>query len=201
MPLDQFPTAEVRKFVDLWSGQLEQIEFGARRKTCDWNYTLPEQRLDVIHLAARDAQQMRQWVRLLDLKARLEIAEGKFDEAIRTIETGLAFARHIAEGPFLINGLIGIAGAYVMLGRCDELIAQPGAPNLYWALTALPQPVDRPPPRDRERAEALREPDPRADRGRGSDGRGRPPNGRRSCRGCTQRIVNWSRDYDRSRDG
>ena len=25
------------------------------------------------------------------------------------LETGLAFARHVAEGPFLINGLIGIA--------------------------------------------------------------------------------------------
>ncbi len=28
-----------------------------------------------------------------------------------------------------------------MLGRCEELIAQPGAPNLYWALSSLPSPV------------------------------------------------------------
>ncbi len=35
VPLDQFPTAEARKFVDEWSGQFQQIEFGrtARRAT------------------------------------------------------------------------------------------------------------------------------------------------------------------------
>ena len=29
----------------------------------------------------------------------------------------------------------------MMLAPCDELIAQPGAPNLYWALTTLPRPL------------------------------------------------------------
>ena len=111
MPLDQFPTAEARKFVDQSAASSSRSRSGARRTTCDWNYTLPEQRLDVIDVALPDAQQMRAWVRLLDLKARVEIAEEKYDQAIRTIETGLAFARHIAEGPFLINGLIGIATA------------------------------------------------------------------------------------------
>ena len=28
-----------------------------------------------------------------------------------------------------------------MLDRVEELISQPGAPNLYWALTALPRPL------------------------------------------------------------
>jgi hypothetical protein len=141
VPLDQFPTAEVRKFVERFGRQLEQIEFGAHRQTCVWNYTVPEQRLDVVNVALSDAQGMRQWLMLLDLKARVETAEGKHDRAIRTIETGLAFSRHIAEGPFLINGLIGIAGASLMLDRCEELIAQPDAPNLYWALTVLPRPL------------------------------------------------------------
>ncbi len=141
VPLDQFPVADARKFVGLWSRQLDQIGFGAHRKTCDWNYTLPEQRLDRIDVVLSDATAMRQWARLLAIKARLEIAERKYDEAIHTIETGMAFARHIAEGPFLINGLVGMAGAYVMLPEVEELIAQPGAPNLYWALTALPSPL------------------------------------------------------------
>ena len=175
VPLDQFPTAEVRKFMEQWSGQLEQLEFGARRATCDWNYTVPEQRLDVIRLALGDAQQMRECVRLLDLKARLEIAEGKFDQAVRTIETGLAFSRHIAEGPFLINGLIGLAGTWVMLGRCEELIAQPGTPEPLLGPVLIAEPGDRLPARDRQRAEALREHDPRAGRGRGRTA----PDGRR----------------------
>src|SRR5262249_29144856 len=141
VPLAQFPTADARKFVDLWGRQLEQIQFGAHRRTCDWNYTLPEQRLDRIDVLLSDLTAMRQWARLLAAKARLEIAEGKYEEAIRTIETGLAFGRHIAEGPFLINGMVGIAAAYMMLDELDELLARPGAPNLYWALTALPTPL------------------------------------------------------------
>src|SRR5262249_1983946 len=44
LPLDQLPVAEARGFVSIWSGKLKQLEFGTRRKTCDWNYTLPEER-------------------------------------------------------------------------------------------------------------------------------------------------------------
>ena len=141
LPLKDFPAAEARQFVDTWGNKLKQIEFGSHRKTCDWNYTLPEQRLDAIAILLPDAQSMRVWSRVLAVKARVEIAEGKYDEAIRTIETGLAFARHVGGGLWLINGLVGIAHATLMLDRCEELIAQPGAPNLYWALTALPRPL------------------------------------------------------------
>ncbi len=141
VPLDQFPVAEARKFVDEWRKQLQQLEFGAHRQTCTWNYTVPEQRLDIINVALEDAQSMRQLGLLMSIKARVEIAEGKLDDAIRTIETNLAFARHTAEGPFLINGLVGVGITTVTLDAVDELIARPDAPNLYWALTALPQPL------------------------------------------------------------
>ncbi|MGP0068914.1 MAG: hypothetical protein ACLQGP_35605 [Isosphaeraceae bacterium] len=141
LPMKDFPTAEARQFVDIWKNKLKQIEFGAHRKTCEWNYTLPEERLNVVAILLPDAQSMRHWTRLLAVKARVEIAERRFDDAIRTLETGMAFGRHVGRGPFLINGLVGIAIASVMLDRCDELIAQPGAPNLYWALTVLPRPL------------------------------------------------------------
>jgi hypothetical protein len=139
-PLGEFPVAEARKFVDGWQPEIEQLEFGARRRACDWNYTLPEQREHAIEILLPDAQEMHNWSRLLAIKARVEIAEQRYDDAVRTIETGLSFARHVAEGPFLINALVGIAIANVMLAQLEELIAQPDAPNLYWALTALPRP-------------------------------------------------------------
>ena len=133
--------AEARAFVDQWKKVVEQIGFGARRKTCDWAYTLPEQRLNAIEILLPDAQGMRTWCRLLMIRAQVEIVEGKYDEAIRTIETGIGFARHVGEGPFLINGLVGIAMATEMISRAEGLVARPGAPNLYWALTALPRPL------------------------------------------------------------
>src|SRR5262249_28008819 len=57
LPLDQFPVDEVRQFVGLWSGRkLQQLEFGTRRKTCDWNYTLPEERSRAVEILLPDAQ-------------------------------------------------------------------------------------------------------------------------------------------------
>jgi hypothetical protein len=141
LPLDKFPTAEARAFVDRFAWRLEQMAFAARRETCDWGYTLPEQRLSALEILLPDAQGMRAWSRLLALKARVEIAEGKFDEAVHTLETGIAFSRHVAQGPFLINGLIGAAIALDMLAQVEELVSRPDAPNLYWALTSLPRPL------------------------------------------------------------
>jgi hypothetical protein len=141
LPLDEFPAAEARGFANVWAGKLRQLEFGTRRKTCDWNYTLPEERSNAVDILLPDAQEMRQWGRVLALKARVEVVEKKYDEAVHTLETGIAFARHVGGGPFLINGLVGAAIANLMLTEAAELIAQPGAPNLYWALTALPRPL------------------------------------------------------------
>ena len=138
---EKFPVAEARKLVDQHQGRLEQIAFGARRQTCNWNYTLSEQKENAIMILLPDAQEMRNWIRLVAIKARLEIAEKKYDEAIRTIETGLAFGRHVGEGPFLISSLVGVACVSVMLAEVDGLIAQPDTPNLYWALSALPRPM------------------------------------------------------------
>ena len=141
LPFDRFPKVEARAFVDDFARRLKQLEYGSRRRSCDWNYTLPEQADHVYEIMLPDAQEMRIWGRLIALKARVEIAEGKFSEAGRTIETGLAFTRHIAEGPFSINALVAIAVGSQMLGRVDEWVGQPDAPNLYWSLTALPRPL------------------------------------------------------------
>ena len=139
--LDALPMAEARGFVDQWSTRLKQMDYAARRQTAQWNYTLPEESENAFSILLPDVQEIRRWSRLLALKARVEIAEKKYDAAIRSIETGLSMAQQVAEGPFLINGLVGIAIANQFLGRLEELISQPDAPNLYWALTALPRPL------------------------------------------------------------
>ena len=88
-----------------------------------------------------ELQQTRDYARLLAVKARLEIAKGEFDEAIHTLQTGYALGRHVAEGPTLINALVGMAICGIMSDQVEELIQQPGSPNLYWALTSLPRPI------------------------------------------------------------
>jgi hypothetical protein len=82
----------------------------------------------------------RSLVFALSVKLRLEIADGKVDEALRTLRSGLAMARGIAEGPTLIQDLVGIAISALMFKNVGEFMALPDFPNLYWALSDLPVP-------------------------------------------------------------
>ena len=44
LPLEKFPTAEARKFVDQWGGTTKLLRIGSRRQSCDWSYPLAEQK-------------------------------------------------------------------------------------------------------------------------------------------------------------
>lgn len=140
-PIDQFDVVEARKVVDLWKNKLEQIHFATHRRTCDWNYTIPEQSERVVEILLPDAQEMRTWSRLIALKERVEIVENKYDDAILTIQDGLTLSRHVATTPFLINQMVGVAIAQETLAQVQELIARPDSPDLYWAFAALPRPL------------------------------------------------------------
>ncbi len=118
---------------------LREVDRAARREYCDWELT---QRLkeDGIYLLVPDVQAMREFATFLTARARLEMAAGQLDKALYTLQTGFALARHVADGPTLIHALVGAAIANRMVVQLEELLRQPGAPNLYWALTGLPRP-------------------------------------------------------------
>ena len=80
------------------------------------------------------------------VKARVEIAEHKYDDAIRTIETGLAFSRHLAEGPFLINQLVGITWADMMLDSRRGIGRPARRPEPVLGADRPAPPPDRRPP-------------------------------------------------------
>ena len=138
LPIASFPQAEARTMVEDWAGKLRHIEIGTRRERCEWDYPILEEKENPFFILLPDAQAMRGWSRLLAVKLRWEIAAGQADQAIQTMETSIAFGRHVGSGPFYINKLIGITIINGMLSQLDDLIGQAGTPNLYWALTALP---------------------------------------------------------------
>ena len=51
-----------------------------------------------------------------------------------------AMSRHLGEHPTFIGNLVGIAIASIAIVPLEEMLGQPGCPNLYWALTNLPTP-------------------------------------------------------------
>lgn len=137
-PLKEFPRDEARKIVGRWRQVLEDLEYAARREKCDWE--LPFRELNPITMLLPDAQGAREYARLLRFHARLQIADGDLEGAMATLRTGYALARHVAHGETFIHALIGMAIGMNTNAELEELISQPAAPNLYWALTSLPRP-------------------------------------------------------------
>lgn len=111
----------------------------ARCEWCDWQ--LPVRTAPYAYILLPEAQELRSFYRLLKAHARIAMARGDLMEAIDILQESFAMGRHAAAGPTLVNGLVGIAICHNSLLDVRELVQQPGAPNLYWALTTLPQPL------------------------------------------------------------
>ncbi len=130
-----------RKDLDwlLTNRMLQQVDHASRREYCDWEMA-ERLRKEGINLLLPDVQGLRQVALLLAVRARLEIAEGHYDKALYTLQTGFALARNAGNSVTLIQTLVGVAIGQQMVLQLEELVQQPGAPNLYWALTELPHP-------------------------------------------------------------
>jgi hypothetical protein len=116
---------------------LRQADHAARLEYCDWNL-LPQMREQGYMLLIPEIQQIRTLASALAVRCRGQIADKDFDGAIHSLKTIFALARHTGEHPTIISGLVGVAIAQIGCNLLEELIQQPNAPNLYWALTDLP---------------------------------------------------------------
>jgi hypothetical protein len=152
MPLPDLPREAVRARVCGARRVLHELELAAQCRECDWQL---EGRREGIGLVLPEVQFFRRFGVVLAVRARLEIAEGKWPEAIRSLQAGYALARHLGEGPTLIHVLVGAAIAQMMSSQVEAWTGQPGAPNLYWALTVLPRPFIDPAPAIRAESSML----------------------------------------------
>jgi hypothetical protein len=139
LPADLLPKDDARKLLKQLEAAVAETEAGALCEETGWPHG-SELRKKGIGALLTGIQELRQLIVLMRLKARLAMADGKPDRAVRSIRLGLAMSRHAAESPTLISMLVGAALAQIMVGEMEELLAQPGAPNLAWALGDLPRP-------------------------------------------------------------
>ncbi|HAN97046.1 MAG TPA: hypothetical protein DCQ98_06255 [Planctomycetaceae bacterium] len=107
--------------------------------SCDWQLPIREE--ETLFILLPEVQESRLFARMLASTARWHIAHGEYERALELLRIGYAMARHVGEGPTVVNGLVGLAIASEMNRQLVELIRQPDAPNLYWALTMLPDPL------------------------------------------------------------
>ena len=118
-PLESIPLDQARQRLETYRTALVEARLGARRQTCNWEFDL---RSEGIELLIPEIQNMRSLIRLVTLKARVAVIDGKIDEAIEWLQTGYAMARHASEGPILIQGLVGVAMTAVMARPLEDLI-------------------------------------------------------------------------------
>jgi hypothetical protein len=137
MPLTELPANELQ---DYGGFALRQADWAARLDKADWQIMLPL-KAEGFRLLIPDVQQLRILASALKVRFRAEVALGRFDAAIQTAKTMFAMSRHLGEHPTFVGDLVGIAIANAAIGPLEELLQQPGCPNLYWALTFLPSPL------------------------------------------------------------
>ena len=137
LPLRDFPRENVRQWLVGVADSIQEVHAGARREQCEWDIPI-RGNVDLITLRLDEVQEFRSLVRILALQARMQMLEGRYDEAVETLQTMFGLARHLNTIPIIIPGLVAVAIVSITSERILEFAEQPGSPNLYWALSALP---------------------------------------------------------------
>jgi hypothetical protein len=135
--LPEITAEEENLFYARLDGVYQLLEKASRKTHYDWSDT---HEYKGIATNLEPLQESRVLARYLADKADWEIRNGKHDEAIKTIRTGLALGDFVTESTpssFMVGGLIGCALKGMMLDRLIRLSAQPDAPNFYPALMQI----------------------------------------------------------------
>jgi hypothetical protein len=137
-PIEKLPVEKVRRAVGRFEQSFRLLETAARRERCTWEYPVRKEGFPYVNPFLSEYRTLS---RLVALKAKLEIHDGDLIAALGTLRCGVALARDVGDGPNLIQHLVGLSMAAGMLRQIEGFIERPDAPNLYWALTALPDPL------------------------------------------------------------
>lgn len=133
------PLAEIRakNHKEYGGNALRQADWAARLDSIDWQMQ-PRIQTEGIDLTQPELEPLLLLAESLRARHRVELAWHRSDDAIRTVQTLMAMARHLGENPTEKANRLGLAVAGLALDSIEEMIQQPGCPNLYWALTDLP---------------------------------------------------------------
>jgi hypothetical protein len=137
-PLTAIPLDRARRWLDQNRKALHEAELGARRQSCDWEF---DSRAEGFVLVISEIQEMRSLARLVALRARVAVLENRLDDAVAWLQTGFAMARHVSQGPILVQSLVAVHLAAIQTKPLEDLIQAPGMPSLFWALANRPHPL------------------------------------------------------------
>lgn len=143
MPIAKLPVKKLREacqfFDPIYDGDLTAA---LERSNCDWELGLEDMRgVKLLTFMLYDIQECREMARMMMLRTRLAIAEKRYDDAVTSMRNQYRIGSDVAKMPFLVCGLVGLAIDGMNNSTLVELIASQDSPNMYWALSGLPQPL------------------------------------------------------------
>lgn len=139
-PPAKLPLDEVKKTLAPFDAMVRQLTAAARRSECRWDPPLREE-ANPYAILLPELQDFRNFGRVLAVRIHLAIAERRYDAALGDLQTGYAMARHVGQMPFVVSSLVGSAIATLMNNELEAFVQSPGAPNLFWAVSTMPQPI------------------------------------------------------------
>lgn len=137
-PLRDLPVDQAESMLQKFSPALGLLEQAGLCKKCNWPAVTPGPAKDRL---MKSLGKYRQLAFILAVQARVQMARHQYDQAVGTMRTGLAMARHLGEAPTLIQGMVGAAAAALMCRQIEQFVQGPDAPNLYQGLQSLPKPL------------------------------------------------------------
>ena len=122
-----------------YSNMMTRLDQAARYNRIEWNEYFNLRR-DGAYMLIPEVQKFRQLAQVLALRLRVEIKAKEFDKAVVTIRTMFGLAKTLETHSTLIGQLVAMAVCQITFRGVEELISQPGCPNLYWSFADLPTP-------------------------------------------------------------
>jgi hypothetical protein len=136
-PLEKLPQKEMAQQLEQYRPMFVALERAARRDHCDWQVPLE----DGFETQLPEFQNIRNPVRLVITRSRLQMARGELQAALDSFRINYELSQKITDCHTIINSLIGVAITAMTREQLETFVQQPHAPNLYWALSELPVPL------------------------------------------------------------
>lgn len=115
---------------------MQELELAARRTECDWQP--PYRELGAYTLLPHLEPLVKGVGRMLWIRAKRQINQGKVDDALHTMRIGYELSNDIGQEPIIISGLVSLAVTGLINDNMAALMSRPDSPNLYWALSEVP---------------------------------------------------------------
>lgn len=142
LSIDELPQDDVEELLAKYTSAsaIRELQRGENLMQIDYNLQLDGLSAnELIETLLPEYSEMRQLARILALRARLAVAQGRWDDAMKDLRVGIRLGEFAGRSTdFLVGRLIGFAIHSLMMGVIEEAIQRPDCPNLYWALAGMP---------------------------------------------------------------